>query len=60
MLGNTRAVCRNCYIHPAVIEDWSEGKLAERLKKARSSFRKVTDGFDEAEMTVLRWLERRG
>ena len=60
VLGNTRTVCRNCYIHPAVIEDWSEGKLAGALKKARSSFRKVTDGFDEAEMTVLRWLERRG
>lgn len=58
-LGNTRTVCRACYIHPAVIEDWSEGRLAAGLKDARRSFRKVSDGLSETEMTVLRWLERR-
>ena len=58
-LGNTRTVCRNCYIHPAVIEDWTDGQLADGLKKARRSFRKLSDGLSETEMTVLRWLERR-
>jgi DNA topoisomerase-1 len=58
-LGNTRTVCRNCYIHPAVIEDWSEGRLSEGLLDARKSFRKLADGMSETEMTVLRWLERR-
>jgi DNA topoisomerase-1 len=58
-LGNTRTVCRNCYIHPAVIEDWSEGKLVEGLREARKSFRQLPEGLSETEMTVLRWLERR-
>jgi DNA topoisomerase-1 len=58
-LGNTRTVCRNCYIHPAVIEDWRSGGLVEGLKAARKSFRKLPDGFSETEMTVLRWLESR-
>jgi DNA topoisomerase-1 len=60
LLGNTRTVCRACYIHPGVVEDWSAGTLAERLRRARRSFRKPPAGLDEAEMTVLRWLERRG
>ena len=30
-LGNTQAVCRKCYIHPAVIESYMDGQLAERL-----------------------------
>ena len=31
-LGNTKAVCRKCYIHPAVLERYLEGSLAERLR----------------------------
>jgi DNA topoisomerase I len=30
-LGNTKAVCRKCYIHPAVIEAHAEGTLAEAM-----------------------------
>ncbi len=26
-LGNTRAVCRRCYIHPAIVDGFSEGTL---------------------------------
>jgi DNA topoisomerase-1 len=33
-LGNTPAICRNCYIHPAVLTAYTEGKLA-KLPKAR-------------------------
>ena len=33
-LGNTPAVCRKCYIHPAVLEHFMLGELA-RLPKAR-------------------------
>lgn len=58
-LGNTRTVCRCCYIHPAVIEDWKAGTLEDALRAARRSFRKLPDWLDEDEMTVRRWLERR-
>jgi len=27
-LGNTRAVCRKCYVHPAILESYLEGRLA--------------------------------
>jgi DNA topoisomerase-1 len=32
-LGNTKAVCRKCYIHPAVIEAYTEGSLSQVLKR---------------------------
>ena len=32
-LGNTRAVCRNSYIHPAVVEAYLEGTLAGRWQR---------------------------
>lgn len=30
-LGNTKAVCRTCYIHPAVIDAYVDGTLAEAM-----------------------------
>ena len=30
-LGNTKAVCRKCYIHPAVIDAYVDGTLAEAM-----------------------------
>jgi DNA topoisomerase-1 len=57
-LGNTRAVCRQCYIHPEVMESWSSGKLADELAEARRSRRKL-EGLDDEEALVLRWLEAR-
>lgn len=30
-LGNTKAVCRKCYIHPAVIDAYMEGRLARTM-----------------------------
>lgn len=32
-LGNTRAVCRKYYIHPTIIDAYSEGTLLERLDR---------------------------
>lgn len=58
-LGNTRSVCRACYIHPDIFAAWSEGVLTQEMLAARRSFRKLPDGIDLEEMTVLRWLERR-
>jgi DNA topoisomerase-1 len=57
-LGNTRAVCRQCYIHPAVMESWAQGRLADELAAARKSRRKLK-GLDDEEALVLRWLEAR-
>ncbi|CAN5440645.1 DNA topoisomerase IB [soil metagenome] len=56
-LGNTRAVCRACYIHPSVITAWSEGRLTDEFAAIESRFRKPIDRLDEDETLVLRWLE---
>jgi DNA topoisomerase I len=57
-LGNTRSVCRQCYIHPGVMESWAKGRLADELAEARRSRRKLK-GLDDEEALVLRWLEAR-
>ena len=58
-LGNTRTVCRNCYIHPEVMASWLEGRLQEELAAARKSRRKQLEGLDEEELLVLNWLAAR-
>jgi len=55
-LGNTRAVCRRCYIHPLVMASWQEGKLTRELEKALR-FKRKKPGLDEEEALALRWLE---
>ncbi|MBA3447596.1 MAG: DNA topoisomerase IB [Pseudaminobacter sp.] len=59
-LGNTRTVCRKCYIHPLIMERWQEGVLADELAAARRSFRKPVAGLDEEETLVLKWLVKNG
>lgn len=51
-LGNTPAVCRKCYIHPAVLEQYSQGKLA-KLPKPR-----VRKGLKPEEVALVVFLER--
>ncbi len=55
-LGNTRAVCRRSYVHPRVIEGWSDGTLAQELAEVRRSFRKPHEGLDEEETIMKKWL----
>ncbi|MBL8582750.1 MAG: DNA topoisomerase IB [Rhizobiaceae bacterium] len=55
-LGNTRAVCRSAYIHPRIVEDWLEGKLAAALERAARSRSGSPEGLDADEALVLRWL----
>jgi DNA topoisomerase-1 len=53
-LGNTRTVCRNCYVHPHVTSAYREGDLQSSWKKARDSAR-----FRRGERAVLTVLEHR-
>ncbi|MDD0843957.1 DNA topoisomerase IB [Pseudomonas sp. Gutcm_11s] len=50
LLGNTPAICRKCYIHPAVIEAFLDGSLA----KLRAS--RPRQGLREEESLLLRFL----
>lgn len=51
-LGNTPAVCRKCYIHPAVLEHFSLGELT-KLPKPR-----VRKGLKAEEVALAMFLER--
>lgn len=54
-LGNTPAICRACYIHPAVIESFQRGEFHERLAiLARRSSR--VSGLDVDERVTLAFL----
>lgn len=56
-LGNTPAVCRSCYVHPAVIERYRKGTLANVLQPSKPvSYEKVR-GLSEEESAVLALLE---
>lgn len=55
-LGNTRAVCRRCYIHPRVIDVWFEGHLATDLAATARRVRRAPNGLERDEAIVMHWL----
>ena len=58
-LGNTAAVCRKCYVHPAIISSYLEGALPSAVA-ARADVRppRPATGLRPDEAAVLRLLER--
>lgn len=53
-LGNTIAICRKCYVHPAVIDAYMAGTLAKRFgRKGRAR----KDGLEPEEAALLRLLK---
>jgi DNA topoisomerase-1 len=57
-LGNTPAICRRCYIHPAIIEAHGSGSLARAFEAPPR--RRPARGLDQDERVVLRILEGPG
>ena len=59
-LGNTPAICRKCYIHPAIFEGYLDGSLVEGLKQRADA---VLDGHGHGltaeEIAVTAFLSRR-
>jgi DNA topoisomerase-1 len=57
-LGNTKAVCRKCYIHPAIFDAYIDGSMTrivlQRAKRARGAH-----DLAEGELHVLTLLQRR-
>jgi DNA topoisomerase-1 len=56
-LGNTKAVCRKCYIHPAVVDAYLEGTTIRdvRVRPARS---KNSGALEPEELAVVGLIER--
>lgn len=58
MLGNTKAICRKCYVHPAVIEAYLAGTLKEGLLSVKKETNDVSTGaLGKQEQAVLAFLE---
>lgn len=60
VLGNTKAVCRKSYIHPAIIDSYVEGSMLEALsRRAAHALRKKSNGLRREEAAVLMLLQER-
>jgi DNA topoisomerase-1 len=59
-LGNTAAICRKCYVHPAIIESYLDGSFLDALKErapGRTGNRK--HGLPPEEAAVMALLRKR-
>jgi DNA topoisomerase-1 len=55
-LGNTPAVCRKCYIHPAVLTAYEDQVGLDRWTKARVAARRAR-GLSAEEIALMRFLK---
>ena len=58
-LGNTKAVCRKCYIHPAVFDAYLDGSMPEAVGRVDVAAPRDAGSLSEGEVAVLGLLERR-
>ncbi len=60
LLGNTPAICRKCYIHPAIFDGYLDGSLLEALKRrADDRLAEPGAGLTAEEAAVTAFLSRR-
>jgi DNA topoisomerase-1 len=59
-LGNTPAVCRKCYVHPAVLECYMDGGILNPTKhQADEDGKDLAQQMQEEEMALMKLLKRR-
>jgi DNA topoisomerase-1 len=57
-LGNTPAVCRDCYIHPKVPENYLRGiTLAEFRRRVERSIKRIQPEYEVEEMALIKLLK---
>ena len=60
LLGNTPAICRKCYIHPAVLETYLSGNAIEGLKqRTQDTLQSEAIDLREGEAAILKFLQAR-
>jgi DNA topoisomerase-1 len=59
VLGNTKEVCRKCYIHPAVLEAYLDRSMLQTVAQRASKAAQTMELLTEAEAAVLGLLQRR-
>jgi len=55
-LGNTRAVCRRYYIHPAILSAYMHGRVVPAAKQRKR--KQAQDRLREDEVAVLRFIRQ--
>jgi len=59
-LGNTKAVCRKCYIHPAILDAYLDGATIATIRsRAARALHDGSHGLTAEEAAVARLIERR-
>jgi DNA topoisomerase I len=58
-LGNTKAVCRKCYVHPEVLNAYMDGSLVSTLQQRAAAMAKSLGKLQPEEAAVLALLQRR-
>ena len=58
-LGNTKAVCRKCYIHPAILDAYMDGSMLQTIAQRAKKVSRAVDRLTEGEAAVLGLLQRR-
>ena len=60
LLGNTPAICRKCYVHPAILQAYLDGNSIEGLKqKAEEAVTQSRCDLRSSETAVLKFLQVR-
>src|SRR3989440_2031899 len=60
ILGNTPAICRKCYVHPAVLETYLDGAMIEGLKqKTEETLERKVGDLKSEEAAVMSFLQAR-
>jgi DNA topoisomerase I len=59
ILGNTPAICRKCYVHPAVLETYLNGNSIEGLKKKTEEALEQDVDLRSGEAAILKFLQAR-
>ena len=60
ILGNTPAICRKCYVHPAVLETYLSGAMIEGLKrKTDEALAENSPDLRSVEAAVMKFLQQR-
>ncbi len=57
-LGNTKAVCRKCYIHPAILDAYMDGATVATLKARAAKLTRPAAGLTAEEAAVVGIIAR--
>jgi DNA topoisomerase-1 len=57
-LGNTKAVCRKCYIHPAILDAYMDGATIETVKANGTRLTRTRGALSSEEAAVVGLIER--